>query len=37
MNVCVRNKYVSYDSWNDYVISEGNVFEGDDGNFHIYF
>jgi len=37
MKVCVRNKYVSYDNLNDYIIHEGNAFEGSDGNFHIYF
>jgi hypothetical protein len=37
MKVCVRNKYVSCDSLNDYVIHKGNAFEGSDENFHIYF
>jgi hypothetical protein len=37
MKVCVRNKYVSCDNLNDYVIHKGNAFEGSDENFHIYF
>ena len=38
MKVSVRNKYVNdIDSLEDYVVHEGNAFEGDDGNFHIYF
>jgi len=37
MKVCVRNKYVSCDNLNDYVIHKGNAFEGSDKNFHIYF
>lgn len=38
MQVCVRNKYVSsIDCLHDYVLHEGNAFEGDDEVFHIYF
>jgi len=38
MKVCVRNKYVSEtDILEDYVIHQGNAFDGSDGNFHIYF
>lgn len=38
MKVCVRNKYVNdIDSFKDYVVHQGNAFEGSDENFHIYF
>jgi len=38
MKVCVRNKYISEtDSFEDYVVHQGNAFEGSDENFHIYF
>lgn len=38
MKVGVRNKYIDdIDVFKDYVVHEGNAFEGDDGNFHIYF